>query len=48
VIDEVILDLRVLALGITRELITRGHDVRMIGHDTIAERCGMWAPASSR
>ncbi len=27
-------------LGITRELIERGHDVRLIGHDTIAERCG--------
>ena len=27
-------------LGITRTLVDRGHDVRMIGHDTIAERCG--------
>ncbi len=27
-------------LGITRELIERGHDVRMLAHDTIAERCG--------
>ena len=27
-------------LGITRTLVERGHDVRMIGHDTIAERCG--------
>ncbi len=27
-------------LGITHALIERGHDVRMIGHDTIAERCG--------
>ena len=27
-------------LGITRTLTERGHDVRMIGHDTIAERCG--------
>jgi MGT family glycosyltransferase len=27
-------------LGITRTLIERGHDVRMIGHHTIAERCG--------
>jgi len=26
-------------LGITRTLVARGHDVRMIGHDTIAERC---------
>ena len=26
-------------LGITRTLVERGHDVRMIGHDTIAERC---------
>jgi UDP:flavonoid glycosyltransferase YjiC (YdhE family) len=27
-------------LGITRALVERGHDVRMVGHDTIAERCG--------
>lgn len=27
-------------LGITRTLVQRGHDVRMLGHDTIAERCG--------
>ncbi len=27
-------------LGITRALVERGHDVRMLGHDTIAERCG--------
>ena len=27
-------------LGITRTLVERGHDVRMIGHNTIAERCG--------
>jgi MGT family glycosyltransferase len=27
-------------LGITRRLVARGHDVRMIGHETIAERCG--------
>ena len=27
-------------LGIARTLVERGHDVRMIGHDTIAERCG--------
>src|SRR3990170_5526366 len=27
-------------LGITRTLVEHGHDVRMIGHDTIAERCG--------
>ena len=27
-------------LGITRTLVERGHDVRMIGHDTIAQRCG--------
>ena len=27
-------------LGITRTLVERGHDVRMIGHDTIADRCG--------
>ncbi len=27
-------------LGITRTLVERGHDVRMIGHGTIAERCG--------
>lgn len=27
-------------LGITRTLVERGHDVRMMGHDTIAERCG--------
>ena len=26
-------------LGITRTLVERGHDVRVIGHDTIAERC---------
>ncbi len=27
-------------LGITRTLVERGHDVRVIGHDTIVERCG--------
>jgi UDP:flavonoid glycosyltransferase YjiC (YdhE family) len=27
-------------LGIARTLVERGHDVRMIGHDTIVERCG--------
>ena len=27
-------------LGITRTLVERGHDVRMLGHSTIAERCG--------
>ncbi len=27
-------------LGITCALVERGHDVRMMGHDTIAERCG--------
>ena len=27
-------------LGITRTLVERGHDVRILGHDTIAERCG--------
>ena len=27
-------------LGIARTLVERGHDVRMLGHDTIAERCG--------
>ena len=27
-------------LGITRTLVERGHDVRLLGHDTIAERCG--------
>jgi UDP:flavonoid glycosyltransferase YjiC (YdhE family) len=27
-------------LGIARTLVERGHDVRMIGHHTIAERCG--------
>jgi UDP:flavonoid glycosyltransferase YjiC (YdhE family) len=27
-------------LGIARTLTERGHDVRMLGHDTIAERCG--------
>jgi MGT family glycosyltransferase len=26
-------------LGITRTLVERGHDVRLLGHDTIAERC---------
>ena len=26
-------------LGITRTLVERGHDVRMIGHDAIAQRC---------
>jgi UDP:flavonoid glycosyltransferase YjiC (YdhE family) len=26
-------------LGIARTLVQRGHDVRIIGHDTIAERC---------
>lgn len=27
-------------LGIARTLVTDGHDVRMIGHDTIRQRCG--------
>ena len=27
-------------LGIARTLVERGHDVRLIGHDTIADRCG--------
>jgi UDP:flavonoid glycosyltransferase YjiC (YdhE family) len=27
-------------LGIARTLVERGHDVRMIGHETIVERCG--------
>lgn len=27
-------------LGIARTLVERGHDVRLLGHDTIAERCG--------
>jgi UDP:flavonoid glycosyltransferase YjiC (YdhE family) len=27
-------------LGITRQLVERGHDVRMLGHDTIADLCG--------
>jgi MGT family glycosyltransferase len=27
-------------LGITRTLVERGHDVRLLGHETIAERCG--------
>jgi len=27
-------------LGITRTMVERGHDVRMLGHDTIAGRCG--------
>ena len=27
-------------LGITRTLVERGHDVRLLGHGTIAERCG--------
>jgi UDP:flavonoid glycosyltransferase YjiC (YdhE family) len=27
-------------LGIARTLVERGHDVRMLGHETIAERCG--------
>ncbi len=27
-------------LGITRMLVERGHDVRMLGHDTIADLCG--------
>ena len=27
-------------LGIARTIVERGHDVRMLGHDTIAERCG--------
>ena len=27
-------------LGIARTLVERGHDVRMLGHDTLAERCG--------
>ena len=37
-------------LGITRELIERGHDVRMLGHDTTRSPSGavMSAPASSR
>jgi len=28
------------ALGIARTLVERGHDVRLLGHRTIAERCG--------
>jgi MGT family glycosyltransferase len=28
------------ALGIARTLLDRGHDVRLLGHRTIAERCG--------
>jgi UDP:flavonoid glycosyltransferase YjiC (YdhE family) len=28
------------ALGIARTLVDRGHDVRLMGHRTIAERCG--------
>src|SRR4051794_14324214 len=27
-------------LGIARTLVERGHDVRLMGHRTIAERCG--------
>jgi UDP:flavonoid glycosyltransferase YjiC (YdhE family) len=27
-------------LGIARQLVADGHDVRMLGHDTIADRCG--------
>ncbi len=27
-------------LGITRALVAAGHDVRLLGHDTIRERCG--------
>ena len=27
-------------LGITRTMVERGHDVRLLGHDTITERCG--------
>ena len=27
-------------LGIARTLVERGHDVRMLGHGTIVERCG--------
>jgi UDP:flavonoid glycosyltransferase YjiC (YdhE family) len=27
-------------LGIARALVERGHDVRVLGHDTIVERCG--------
>jgi len=27
-------------LGIARTIVERGHDVRLLGHDTIAERCG--------
>ncbi len=27
-------------LGIARTLVERGHDIRMLGHDTIADRCG--------
>lgn len=27
-------------LGITRQLVERGHEVRVLGHDTIAELCG--------
>jgi UDP:flavonoid glycosyltransferase YjiC (YdhE family) len=27
-------------LGIARTLVERGHDVRLLGHNTIAERCG--------
>ena len=28
------------ALGVARTLVDRGHDVRLMGHRTIAERCG--------
>ena len=27
-------------LGVARAIVERGHDVRMLGHETIAERCG--------
>jgi UDP:flavonoid glycosyltransferase YjiC (YdhE family) len=35
-------------LGIARTLVERGHDVRMLGHETIAERSGDVARASFR